>query len=163
MADLHGLLSRLIEHEVRFVIVGGFAAVAHGSTLVTQDIDICCDFSADNLLRIQKALADLHPVHRMTPQRLPLTLTETSCVGLKNLYLDTDCGQLDCIGEVTALGNFDECLRRSIEVEIGSHSCRLLSLSALIEAKEGMDRPRDREAALQLKAIRERIERDSQK
>ena len=49
--------------EFDFVVVGGYAVVAHGGTLVTQDLDVCCDFSADNLLRMQEALGDLHPVH----------------------------------------------------------------------------------------------------
>jgi hypothetical protein len=40
-ADLAGLLHRLAEYDVDFVVVGGFAAIVHGSTLVTQDIDVC--------------------------------------------------------------------------------------------------------------------------
>jgi molybdopterin-guanine dinucleotide biosynthesis protein len=45
MPDFESLLSRLIDHHVDFVIVGGFAAVAHGSSLLTQDVDICCRLS----------------------------------------------------------------------------------------------------------------------
>ncbi|MGH7299842.1 MAG: hypothetical protein ACREKQ_06425 [Candidatus Rokuibacteriota bacterium] len=41
---------------MEFVLIGGFAAVAHGVTLLTQDIDICCRFAAENLLRLQAAL-----------------------------------------------------------------------------------------------------------
>ena len=41
MQDSDLLLNRLIEHKVEFVIVGGFAAVAHGVKLVTQDMDVC--------------------------------------------------------------------------------------------------------------------------
>ena len=54
--DFFGLLKRLKEADVDFVIVGGFAGVVYGCTYVTQDIDICCDFSADNLLALQKAI-----------------------------------------------------------------------------------------------------------
>jgi hypothetical protein len=67
MQNLSELVRRLISAEVEFVLVGGFAAVAHGVTLVTRDIDICCRFSEANLLRIQKAFGDLHPVHRSQP------------------------------------------------------------------------------------------------
>ena len=38
MAEADSLLARLIRHRVKFVIVGGFAAVAHGSALVTLEI-----------------------------------------------------------------------------------------------------------------------------
>ena len=41
------------------MVVGGFAAVAHGVTQLTQDIDICCRMTPDNLMRLQGALSDL--------------------------------------------------------------------------------------------------------
>ena len=156
MQDMELLLERLITHNVNFVIVGGFAAVAYGVTLVTQDIDVCCEFSTDNLLRLQQALRDLNPVHRMTPRRLPLELTADNCNGLKNLYLSTDQGQLDCLGEVKGIGNYEVVVRQSEEIELDAGTCRILTLQALINAKKAMDRPRDREAVLQLTAIKEK-------
>lgn len=156
MQDMELLLTRLIQHKVNFVIVGGFAAVAHGVSLVTQDIDICCDLSAENLLQLQKAIKDINPVHRMTPQRLPLELTKETCKGLKNLYLSTDEGQLDCLGEIIGLGGYESVLQRSEEIELEMGTCRILTMQALIEAKKAMNRPRDRETVLQLTAIREK-------
>ena len=156
MRDLNSLLERLVRHQVDFVVVGGYAAVAHGSTLVTMDVDICCDFTARNLLKLQDAVHDLSPVHRMTPKRQPLVLTARSCRGLKNLYLDTDDGQLDCLGSVLGVGDFAEVKRRSVEIELPFGRCRLLAIDALIEAKEAMGRPHDKESVLQLKAIQER-------
>ncbi len=156
MAGLESLLERLVRRRVQFVVVGGYAAAAHGATLVTQDVDICCRFSPSNLLRLQEAVADLHPVHRMTPRRLPLALTEAACRGLKNLYLDTDLGQLDCLGSVLGLGGFEIVLKRSIRIKLPFGFCRILSLDALIVAKEAMDRPRDHAAAAELKALHSR-------
>jgi hypothetical protein len=81
MQNLSELTRRLVEAQVEFVLVGGFAAVAHGVTLVTRDVDICCRFSEANLLRIQATLADLHPAHR-SRRDLPLALTpEKRAVG----------------------------------------------------------------------------------
>ena len=39
------LLARLNEAEVDFVVIGGFAGVVHGCTMVTEDVDICCHTS----------------------------------------------------------------------------------------------------------------------
>ena len=159
MPDFESLLTRLVEHRVDFVIVGGFAAVAHGSSLLTQDVDICCRFSTDNLMRLQDALADLHPVHRMTSKRLPLRLTPQTCEGMKNLYLDTDLGQLDCLGTITGLGDFEQAKAHSVEISLPVGPCRVLSLDALIAAKAAMGRPRDLEVVTQLKAIKARQDR----
>ncbi len=139
------------------MLIGGLAAFAHGATLRTQEIGICCDFSAGNLMRLQRALAGLHPVHRMTPARPALELTPEDCERFKNLYLDTDIGQLDCVGAVEGIGGFREAEENSEQISLSSGGCRVLTLDALIRAKEAMARPRDREAVVQLKAIRERL------
>lgn len=156
MEPLKKLLERLSQGGVQFAIVGGYAVVMHGASLATRDVDICCDFSTPNLLRLQTALRELHPVHRMTPKRLKLELTRANLSTFKNLYLDTDLGPLDCLSEVAGVGGFAEVKRRSVTIEVSWGSCRVLDLDALIEAKQAMGRPRDREAVLQLKAIRER-------
>jgi len=156
MGNFENLLTRLIEHQVEFVLVGGFAATAYGSTLLTQDVDICMRFSVENSMRLHAALTDLHPVHRMTPQRLPLRLTPETCKGLKNLYLDTDLGQLDCLGAIQGVGDFEQVKEQSIEVHLPAGVCRVLNLDALIRSKEAMGRSRDKESLLQLRAIRQR-------
>ncbi len=155
MPALELLLQRLIAHKVDFVVVGGFAAVAYGASLVTKDVDICCRMSPQNLLRLQSAVADLHPVHRMTPQRIPLDLSGASFSGIRNLYLDTDIGPLDCLGDVLGIGGYDEVFARSKEIDLGSGPCRILEIGALIQAKEAMGRPHDKQTAIQLRAIRE--------
>ena len=154
MRSLESLIERLVRARVAFVVVGGFAAVAHGVSLLTQDIDICCRFTPKNLLRLQDSISDLHPVHRMTPKRLPLTLTAKNCRGLKNLYLDTDYGQLDCLSEVMAIGDYDAVFLQSVDIRLPFGQASILALESLIKAKQAMNRPRDREAVKQLKAIR---------
>jgi predicted nucleotidyltransferase len=154
-SDFPSLLRRLARAGVNFVIVGGYAGVVYGCTLVTQDIDICCDFSPGNLLALQAALADLHPVHRMTPGRLPLGLTAENVGEFRNLYLDTDLGHLDCLSEIQGLGGYDTVASASQMIEIDGISVRVLTIDALIAAKEAMNRPRDREAIRQLRAIKE--------
>jgi hypothetical protein len=157
MPDLESLLERLVRHRVAFVVVGGFAAVAHGVSLLTEDVDVCCRFAPVNLMKLQAALAGLHPVHRMTPTQLPLALTLQNCAGLKNLYLDTDYGQLDCLGRVKGVGDYREVIQRSVRVRLPFGSCRVLGIDALIHAKEVMGRPRDKAAIAQLRAIKERL------
>ena len=152
--DFFDLLKRLVRADVDFVIIGGFAGVIHGCTYLTQDIDICCDFSPANLLALQKAVSNLHPVHRMTPRRKKLELTEKNCEQFKNLYLDTDIGQLDCVSFIDGLGDYQKVRRASELVEVRDTKLRVLSLNALIKAKKAMNRPRDKQAILQLEAIK---------
>ena len=95
--------------------------------MTTQDIDICCDFSTSNLLKLQTALEGTNPVHRMTTNRVQLRLTEENCRTLKTLYLDTDIGQLDCLGEILGIGSFPEVKKQSEAIELDEHPCHILS------------------------------------
>lgn len=149
------LIERMKKGGVKFVLVGGFAGVVHGCTYVTQDIDICCNFSADNLLALQKALKELNPVHRMTPKRPKLKLTVESCTRFKNLYLDTDIGQVDCLASIQGLGDYQDVEKLSEIRDLGAGlRIRVLTIDSLIKARKAMNRPRDREAVLQLEAIK---------
>ena len=153
-SDFLNLLERLVRAKVEFVIVGGFAGTVHGCTYVTQDIDICCYFSSANLLKLAKALKDVHPVHRMTPKRKKLELTEANCGQYENLYLDTDIGQLDCLSSITGIGDYHSVKKAGELIIIEGMRLRVLALDALIKSKEAMGRPRDKEAILQLEAIK---------
>jgi hypothetical protein len=151
VADLLKLLSK---GKVDFVIVGGFAGIVHGITIVTEDIDICCDFSKENLLRLQTALARLHPVHRMTPKKIKLNLTEKTCGQYKNLYLDTDIGQLDCLSFISGVGDFKEVKKASVPIEVEGTKFNVLNIDALIESKKAMKRDSDKQSIIQLEAIK---------
>lgn len=72
MASTLALLRRLRTQNVEFVLVGGLAAIAHGSASTTHDADVCIRFDEATMRGVFRALEDLHPYHRMTPQRLPL-------------------------------------------------------------------------------------------
>ena len=157
MANLNNILQRFHAHNVECVLIGGFAAVVHGVTLVTRDVDLCCVFSEENLMRIQSAVADLHPVHRSKPD-LPLKLTPEQCASLKNLYLKTDWGAVDCLGEVLGIGNFEEVKRSSVLAELPFGQFHVLDIDALIRAKEAMNRDQDRLALRQLNAIKQRTQ-----
>jgi len=150
------LLSRLKEQKAEFVIIGGVCGVLHGASLVTLDLDICCRFSRENLRRIEAAVKELHPRHRLTANKLPLELTDELCSSLKNIYLNTDLGILDCLSEVSGIGNYDQVLRQSIPHRLSCGEFRILNLDALIASKSAAGREKDLEAVKLLQAIKER-------
>ena len=70
MQNFDRLLHRLADSGLDFVIIGGFAAVTHGSALVTRVLDICVLLTDETLEKLRAILADWNPRHRMTPQKL---------------------------------------------------------------------------------------------
>jgi hypothetical protein len=155
MADFVQLLCRLIDEKVDFVLAGGLAAATHGCTLVTQDIDLCVDLAPPNLERLQSAVAELHPVHRLTPQRIPFRHEPAALAELSSIHLQTDWGQLDCLGDIKGIGDYACALAQSQAFDLNGRTCRILTLQALITAKQAMKRPRDLETVRQLRIILE--------
>ena len=156
MASTQTLLKRLIDRNVEFVVVGGLAGTLHGSSMVTQDLDVCAPLSLENAKRILAALEDLNPRWRMNPLHQPLSSNPADLTAYKNLYLLTDLGQVDFMTEITGVGSYQDVSRHSVAVDLGEMSCRVLDLDTLILAKRAMGRPKDLQAAAELEAIRER-------
>ena len=150
------LLLRLKQHGLEFVVIGGVCVVFHGVPIATFDLDICCAFGEENLRRIEAAVRDLNPIHRLTANRLPFELTAHLFAELKNLYLQTDLGKLDCLSEVAGIGGYREVLAQSVSAQFSYGEFRFLNLDALIKAKEAAGRERDLIAAKQLRAVREK-------
>jgi hypothetical protein len=151
-----GLLLRLTEQGAEFVVIGGVCGVLHGTALLTYDLDICCRLGRENLRRIERAVKDLHPRHRLAAGKLPLELTDDLCDRLKNVYLQTDLGKLDCLGEVEGIGNYEQVLQHSITHKTSYGEFRILSLDALIASKVAAGREKDLYAVKLLRGIKEK-------
>jgi hypothetical protein len=155
VSELNRLLQRLCDADIDFVIVGGFAATLHGSSLVTRDLDVCAILSNENVEKLREALRDLQPTHRMTPQKLSFLDNPDPGVEVRNLYLRTDLGPVDVLSSILGVGDFDRVRAASIQIELFGRSCRVISLDDLIRAKEALGRDKDLLAAKELRAVRE--------
>jgi predicted nucleotidyltransferase len=156
MVQLNQLIERLADANIDFVIVGGFAGMLHGSTLVTRDLDVCAVLSAQNVARLREVLRDLQPKHRFTPQKLSFLDNPEPGVPLNNLYLETEWGPVDFLGSIKGVGNFEQVRAASIEIELFGRRCRVISIESLITAKQAMGRDKDMIAVKELRAIIER-------
>lgn len=160
MTDFARLLTALAANDVRFVIVGGFAATAHGSAFLTVDLDIVYDRALDNQARLARALAPLSPYLRGAPAGLPFRLdVDTLSRGL-NFTLTTTAGDLDLLGEATGGGTYEAIVSHSEAREVLGCTCRFVDLDTLIRLKRAAGRPKDLERIAELEALR--AERESQ-
>lgn len=151
--DFTTLLRRLVESGLDFVVIGGFAAVTHGSAYLTRDVDICMVLTPENVSRLRRALADWHPRHRMTPQRLSFLDHPAPGATLNNLYLETDRGVVDVLTSVLGVGDFARLKSSAEELDIDGVRVRVMSLADLITAKEALGREKDLLTAKELRAL----------
>ena len=98
----------------------------------------------ENAVRIVPALVGCtHPRWRMRPDLPVITPDNPNLIGLKNLYLRTDLGQLDVLGEVPEVCTYDQLASRAVEMDFAGIRCRVIDIDTLIAAKRQAGRPHD--------------------
>jgi predicted nucleotidyltransferase len=156
--DFPALLRALSESGVEFIVVGGVAAVAHGSARITFDLDVVYRRTQPNIERLATSLAAYSPYLRGAPPGLPFRFdAETIQRGL-NFTLSTTLGPVDLLGEITGGGGYEDLLPNTIAAELFGFTCRCLGLRKLIETKRAAGRPKDSEAIAELERLLSRIE-----
>lgn len=142
-ADFRRLVESLAGQGVAFVVIGGVALVLHGSSRTTRDLDICYARDADNLDRLARALAELHPRLRGAPEGLPFRLDARTLRSGLNFALTTDAGDLDLLGEVTGVGGHAEAAADAVTLDLYGHGVAIMSLDRLEQAKVAAGRVKD--------------------
>ena len=155
MTDVEKLLKQLHRHAVKYVLIGGMAAVAQGSSYLTADVDLCYARDYDNLEKLAKALAPFHPTLRGAPPNLPFRLDAPTLRAGLNFTLSTDIGDVDLIGEVAGLGSYDQVVEFSELLDIYGLPCNVMTLEGLIVSKKAVGRPKDLRLIPELEALLE--------
>lgn len=157
MEEFTQLIKKLNQAQIDFVIVDRFAAILHGGTQVTQDLNVCIQISPDNIKKLRTHLKDIHPYHRMTPNKVSFLEIPEDLNNIKNLYLSTDLGLLDIHGTVGGIGEFDALVKNAINIELFNEPCKVISIDDLIEAKRFMGRPKDLFTIKELECVKNEI------
>ena len=146
------LLTILQRFDVRHIVIGGLAAILHGSPVITHDLDIVFDASSENLERLLAALDELDARYMDPAQRI-IRPTRERLEGQKLHLLITNKGRLDLLGSVAEGLTYQHLLATSQEWEEDDLRFRVVDLDALIELKEAADRPKDRINLMYLREI----------
>lgn len=155
MASLERMLRVLRDAGVKFVVIGGVAMYARGSSRLTRDLDVCYERSPQNIERLARTLLPYHPRLRGAPPDLPFVLDARTLSRGMNFTLTTDLGDLDLLGEVAGLGQYPEVEAHASPIAAWGKPCDALTIAGLIRAKRASGRPRDLEALHELEALAE--------
>ena len=153
MTDFRTLLAALHDGDVAFIIVGGFAAVAHGSAHVTVDLDVVYDRAKANIARLVRSLDPLDPYLRGAPPGLPFKFDLGTAARGLNFTLSTRVGDLDLLGEAVGGGTYDALLPHSETRDVFGRAVRIVDLRTLIRLKRAAGRPKDLERVAELESL----------
>ncbi len=160
------LLSALCEAEVRFILIGGMAAVLHGDVGVTVDIDVVPERTAENIESLAEALRRLGARIRteVEPEGLSFDCTAEFFRHLPPesiVNLTTDAGDLDVAFCPSGTSGFEDLRRDAIDIEVADHlRVMVASLEDVIRSKQAAGREKDRVAVPRLRRLLDRLRRE---
>lgn len=160
--DLPSLLRALDRHVVTYVMIGGMAAVTHGSPFPTEDIDITPAATPDNLARLSNALDDLDARIRTegVPEGLPFSHDAASLATSQTLNLTTRYGDLDLSFVPSGTTGYDDLRRDAADTPLYGVVVTVASLADVIRSKQAANRPKDQRVLPTLRDLLDRRDAD---
>lgn len=155
--DVERLVTTLARHEVRYLVIGGIAAILHGWPGATADFDALGAPGEANGARLAAALAELGASGDGW-DGTPATMARHTAWSL-----DTDAGPVDLLFVLEPWGTYEELQPDADHIPAFGVVIPVVSLADLIELKEGLGRPKDLRVALELTEIRRERERQRER
>lgn len=151
--DAAGLLQPLVERGVDFVIIGGVAAVLHGSARITQDLDIVFATDETNLQALGKVLVGLKARLRGGPDDVPFVPDAAALRRVDLLTLVTDYGALDVLARPSGMSSYESLRQNAERMDVGGFLVLVAHPLDLIAMKRTANRPKDLADIAELEAI----------
>lgn len=136
----------LIDHDVKFVVIGGMAARLHGTGHATIDVDICPSSDDANLSRLADALGDLGARLRIEgdPDGVPFDPHPAMLRDVTMMTLITGEGPLDlCFVPAGFPGGYDSLAEHVSVIVVGTVDVPVASLRDVVTSKRASGRPKD--------------------
>ncbi|HUG75791.1 MAG TPA: hypothetical protein VMM81_09035 [Acidimicrobiia bacterium] len=161
--DPVAMLRTLVQHGVRFVVVGGVAARLRGAPLVTQDVDITPDGAASNLQRLAEALIELDARLRTAadPDGVAFPIDGAMLSAARSWTLVTAHGDLDIMLFPDGTAGYGDLVRDADDLIVSDDglAVAVASLSDVIRSKEAAGREKDRAVLPLLRRTQEELGR----
>lgn len=161
MIDPLAALRTLLDHGVRFVLIGGQAARARGSSSLTKNVDVCYDRAPDNLERLATALDAMHARVRGVDEDVPFVLDARTLRNGDSFTFETDFGAVDVLATPSGTTGFGDLVAGADRMDFGGLAVDVVALDDLIRMKRAAGRPKDRIEVEILIALRDEITESS--
>jgi hypothetical protein len=142
--DLSAVLEGLINADIKFILVGGLAAVVQGTPMTTLDVDIVHQRSSENIVKLLSFLKSIDAVHRRPDDKI-IEPTEQDLSGDGHALYSTRFGPLDVLAVIEQGKTYDNLIDYTMDIKFRGHSIKVLDLEMIIELKRTSKNPKDKQ------------------
>jgi hypothetical protein len=154
------ILATLLAHRVDFVLIGGLAGIAHGSSYPSYDVDIAYARDPENLERLAAALKELGAELRDAPEDIPFVLDAQTLRAGSHFTFTTAYGPLDILADPDGAPAYPELKRVAGKpATIEGMAIHVASLDHLIAMKERSGRTKDKLMATEYRVLADELRR----
>ncbi|NQV96616.1 MAG: hypothetical protein HQ486_02365 [Acidimicrobiaceae bacterium] len=151
----------LNEEGVEYIVIGGFAAVIHGSSLPTREIDVLPTRESGNLTKLARALNRIGAMIRTSGDPVSTGIDGPFLANtLLMLDLVTDLGEMNLSFSPSGpFDGYDGWNAQAVVVTIAPGiNVRVASLDDIIASKQASDRPKDHRVLPYLESLRDQLQ-----
>lgn len=131
--EFREFLALLNDHNVRYLVVGGYAVGFHGYVRYTKDLDVWVAISPENASRVAKAIEVFSGT----------SVDESKFLSTRTLFqIGVPPIRIELITQIDGV-EFDDCYSQRHPLMLGDMSVEVISLKDLRRNKAASGRPQD--------------------
>ncbi len=140
--DLSAILESLLEAEIKFVLVGGLAAVMQGAPVSTMDVDIVHEQSPENIEKLQAFLESVDAIHRRPDDKI-IGPSKEDLSSEGHALFKTSLGPLDVLAFIEGQRSYQDLVGHSVKIQFRGFAMHVLDLETIVEIKKASKDAKD--------------------
>jgi hypothetical protein len=143
-ADLSAIIEGLLKADVKFILVGGLAAVIQGAPVATMDVDIVHERSSENISKLLSFLKSNDAIYRRPDDKV-IEPKEEDFSEMGHALFSTRLGSLDVMAFIEGKNTYEDLIKHTVEIEFREKSLHVLDIQKMIELKRSSEDPKDKQ------------------
>ncbi len=140
--DLGAILESLLKAKIKFVLVGGLAAVMQGAPVSTMDVDIVHEQSPENIEKLQAFLESVDAIHRRPDDKI-IGPNKEDLSSKGHALFKTRLGPLDVLAFIEGGRSYQDLVGRSVKIQFRGFAMHVLDLETIVEIKKASNDAKD--------------------
>lgn len=140
--DLSAIIERLLNADIKFILVGGLATVIQGAPVTTIDVDIVPLRTEENLSRLFTFLNSIEAIYRRPDDKI-IKPKENDLSDMGHALFSTSIGPVDVLSFIENNQTYEDLIKHTQEIEFRGNVLHVLDIEKIIELKETSNDPKD--------------------